>query len=119
MDTGMSRSITQSHFMILRETRTTRFEAYWATVKRTLSGYRQISADNLWTYLAEIEFRYNRRSRKPEIFDELVTHFRPYRTDLEEEWQRLFDWTPRLKSAAPSRANRPSGFLSGLGVDLA
>ena len=88
-------------------------EAYWATVKRTLSGYRQISADNLWTYLAEIEFRYNRRSRKPEIFDELVTHFRPYLTDLEEDWQRLFDWTPRLKSTAPSRANQPSGFCPG------
>lgn len=68
-------------------------EAYWATVRRTLNGYRQVSPDNLWTYLAEIEFRYNRRHRKQTAFDELVSYFSPYGPALEPEWRRRFDWT--------------------------
>ena len=65
--------------MILRETRTTdsRPKLGYGGNGQSSQAIGRSPADNLWTYLAEIPdpFRYNRRSRKPEIFNELVTHF--------------------------------------------
>lgn len=43
-------------------------EAFWATVRRMLRAARQVSRENLWTFLAETEFHYNRRHAKHLIF---------------------------------------------------
>lgn len=50
-------------------------EAYWSTLRRTFRAARQVSRDQVWTFLAETEFRYNRRHAKHGIFDELISHF--------------------------------------------
>lgn len=67
-------------------------ENFWATVKRGLRACRQVSPDNLWTYLAEIEFQYNRRNFKHLIFDKLVSNFPPQNAEQEKIWRARFEW---------------------------
>jgi transposase-like protein len=52
-------------------------EAYWSTVRRMLRSARQVSRAHMWTFLAEIEFKYNRRHIKNTIFEEIISSF-PY-----------------------------------------
>lgn len=73
-------------------------EAFWSTVRRTFRSYRQVSPDNLWSYLAEIEFRYNRRNSRDKVFEELITHFAPYSRENEKVWRSRFEW---IVTAAP------------------
>ncbi len=75
-------------------------ESYWASVKRVLRAYRQVSRENLWTYLAEIEFQYNRRHARHLVFDELVAHFPPHDPGQEAVWRSRFEWAPLHRPAA-------------------
>ncbi|WP_338243165.1 IS1595 family transposase [Aurantiacibacter hainanensis] len=50
-------------------------EVDWSVLKRTLRLYGRFSPDNLWLYLAEIQFRYNRRRAVKSPFLELVGSF--------------------------------------------
>lgn len=50
-------------------------ETFWNVVKRTLRSYRQVAPDNLWKFLAEIEFRYNFRHSKISRFDIAISAF--------------------------------------------
>lgn len=67
-------------------------EAFWATVKRYLNSYRQVSRHNLWTYLAEIEFHYNRRRSRNSVFDELVSHFPTQNIKTRDHWRARYEW---------------------------
>lgn len=68
-------------------------EAYWSTVRRMLRSARQVSRAQMWTFLAEIEFKYNRRHTKNTIFDELISNFPIYDSKRNRELERLFDLT--------------------------
>ncbi|WP_338243164.1 IS1595 family transposase [Aurantiacibacter hainanensis] len=51
--------------------------------------YRRVDYANLWKYLKEFEFSFNRRTRSHEIFDDLVARFpdiSPGRSALLEAW---------------------------------
>lgn len=50
-------------------------ETYWRVLKRTFSSYRRINFDNLWLYLAEVEFRYNLRRSPIGVFEHLIGQF--------------------------------------------
>jgi transposase-like protein len=52
-------------------------ETYWVTVRRTLRAYRKVMRENLWLYVAEMEFRYNRRHSETPLFDHLISNFPP------------------------------------------
>lgn len=54
---------------------TSEIESYWNVVKRTLRSYRQVGPDNLWKFLAEIEFRYNYRHSEVSRFDIAISAF--------------------------------------------
>lgn len=73
---------------------TNAIEVYWASVRRSLRGYRQVSPENLWTYLAEIEFRYNRRHRHDTAFEDLISHFESCLPAREDKWRSRFEWQP-------------------------
>jgi len=71
-------------------------EAYWSTVRRMMRASRQVSREHLWTFLAEIEFKYNRRHTKKSIFEEMVSHFPLIDVDNEDAElaiRRRFDWS--------------------------
>lgn len=67
-------------------------EAYWSSVRRMLRASRQVSRDHLWTFLAEIEFQYNRRHAKELVFDELVSNF-PSLAASEPLLRERFEWS--------------------------
>lgn len=72
---------------------TCEIDSYWATMRRALRLYHQVAEDNLWLYLAEIEFRYNHRFAATSTFDALVSHW-PDLDDLgAEALRRRYDWT--------------------------
>ncbi len=50
-------------------------DTYWAVVKRTMRSYVQASPEHFWTYLALIEFQYNRRRSPISPFDDLIGSF--------------------------------------------
>lgn len=54
---------------------TNAIEIYWSSMRRSLRSYRQVGKENLWRFLAEIEFTYNRRHSQSSPFDELVGFF--------------------------------------------
>lgn len=54
---------------------TNQIEVFWSVLKRNLRSYRQVGAENLWRYLAETEFAYNRRHADYSSFDELISNF--------------------------------------------
>lgn len=68
-------------------------EAYWSTVRRMLRSARQVSRENMWTFLAEIEFKYNRRNFKGEIFDELIANFPKIDEQSISIIERKFEWS--------------------------
>ncbi|PLK22698.1 hypothetical protein C0V72_13615 [Porphyrobacter sp. TH134] len=72
---------------------TNNIEAYWATVRRMFRAARQVSRENLWTFLAEIEFKYNRRDTKDSIFEELISNFPPHDPESYRTLQGRFDWS--------------------------
>lgn len=67
-------------------------EVFWASVRRNLRLYQQTSVKHLWTYLAEIEFHYNRRHSPHSKFDDLITRFQPFSEQSEAAWHSRFDW---------------------------
>lgn len=69
-------------------------EVYWSVLKRTLRLYQRIAPHNLWRFLAEIQFRYNRRNSLVSPFDELVGAFPRLTPGEREKLQRYFDWSP-------------------------
>lgn len=68
-------------------------EAYWSTVRRMLRSARQVSRAHMWTFLAEIEFKYNRRHIKHTVFEELISRFPPYGFGSNRMLEARFDWT--------------------------
>lgn len=53
-------------------------EGFWAQLKRSISGtHIHVSGKHLWKYAKEAEFRFNRRHRPHQMFDELVETFAP------------------------------------------
>lgn len=55
------------------EDRISGFESYF---RRPLGfNYRRVDRENLWLYLKEFEFRYNRRQQSERIFWDLISHF--------------------------------------------
>jgi len=72
---------------------TNHIEAYWSTVRRMLRSARQVSRSQMWNFLAEIEFKHNRRHTKETIFEELISNFPPYDADENRVLQARFDWS--------------------------
>ncbi|RIV85189.1 IS1595 family transposase [Aurantiacibacter zhengii] len=68
-------------------------EVYWSVLKRTLRLYNRIAPHNLWRFLAEIQFRYNRRKAKRSTFLELVGAFPPIAAERGAAVQETFDWS--------------------------
>lgn len=81
-------------------------EAYWATVRRMMRASRQVSREHLWAFLAEIEFKYNRRHSKHAVFEELISSFPSNNFDNTQILQRQFDWSWTPAYAAQS--NEPA-----------
>lgn len=71
-------------------------EAYWSSLRRMFRAVRQVSRDNMWIFLAEIEFKYNRRHVKHTIFEELISNFPPYDPDCDRILRSRFDWSNSL-----------------------
>jgi hypothetical protein len=59
-----------------------------------LNTYRRVDYANLWKYIKEFEFGFNRRMRSHEIFDDLVGHF----PDLSPHRVAALAASPSLKS---------------------
>ena len=60
-------------------------ETYWGHLKRALRGtHIHIAHKNLWKYLQEFNFRYNRRHRSHEIFWDLISSFPPATRSIEQ-----------------------------------
>lgn len=68
-------------------------EAYWSTVRRMLRSARQVSRAHMWTFLAEIEFKYNRRHTRYAIFEELISNFPNINEDCIRLLEKKFDWS--------------------------
>lgn len=68
-------------------------ECYWSVLRRTLRLYRQMADVNLWTFLAEAEFRYNRRNSKISLFDEAIETFPELSSCTMPALRERFDWT--------------------------
>ncbi len=77
-----------------------KIEVFWATVKRTMRSYRQISPDKFWTFLAEIEFRYNRRHNRGANFEELISTFNPISLTDQNALRERFEWLPSRQPTA-------------------
>lgn len=71
---------------------TNEIEAYWSVLRRTFDGYRQVWPENLWRYVAEVEFRYNRRASTLSPFEELIADPQCMLTFTPEDREPLFDW---------------------------
>ena len=53
-------------------------EGFWAQLKRSISGtHIHVSGKHLWKYAKEAEFRFNRRNRPHEMFDDLIETYQP------------------------------------------
>ncbi|NCP12693.1 MAG: IS1595 family transposase [Sphingomonadales bacterium] len=68
-------------------------ERYWSVLRRMLRLYRQVSDTNLWTFLAEAEFRYNRRHSEVSVFDEVIENFPELSPRTMPILRARFDWT--------------------------
>lgn len=71
---------------------TNQIEAFWSVLKRNLRSYRQVGADNLWCYLAETEFAYNRRNSDRSFFEELVESFPQVTPESLAKIKRRYIW---------------------------
>ncbi len=67
-------------------------EVYWGVLKRTLRLYGRFSPDNLWRFLAEIQFRYNRRGATRSPFLELIEAFPDTCPTALADLRRAFEW---------------------------
>lgn len=69
-------------------------EVYWGCVKRCMRGvYQNVLSENLWKYLGEIEFRYNRRASEIALFDELISAFPKVHEGVEfSVLKNRYDW---------------------------
>lgn len=70
-------------------------EMFWATLRRNFRGFRNVSEENLWHFIAEIEYRYNRRLKPHIIFEELITKFPECWSFYEDNWRARFEWHDR------------------------
>lgn len=77
-------------------------EAYWSSLRRMLRASRQVQRNHLWTFLAEAEFKYNRRHAKHLIFEELISNFPPNDVSNCEALRERFEWF-NSPSMSPSR----------------
>jgi transposase-like protein len=71
---------------------TCQIDSYWATLRRAMRGYHQVSPKNLWLFLAEVEFRYNLRHDRSSVFDRLIAHWPALTTDSVALIEQRFDW---------------------------
>lgn len=71
---------------------TCQIDSYWATLRRAMRGYHQVSPSNLWLFLAEIEFRYNLRHDRCSAFDRLIAHWPALTPDSVALIEQRFDW---------------------------
>ncbi|WP_172449757.1 IS1595 family transposase [Porphyrobacter sp. HT-58-2] len=76
-------------------------EAYWSTLRRMFRASRQVQRQNLWTFLAEVEFKYNRRHAKHLIFDELISNFPPHNTSDTRALRERFEWSTHPSMPCP------------------
>lgn len=68
--------------------------SYMVRLRRSLHHvHRRIDHRNLWKYLKEYEFRFNRRHRSQQIFSDLVQQFPALSP---KSCQKLEDWSSRL-----------------------
>lgn len=67
-------------------------EVYWSTVRRMFRAARQVSRENVWSFLAETEFQYNRRKEKMRVFEELITTFAHCDLSDFSKLKARFDW---------------------------
>lgn len=74
---------------------TCNIDSYWATLRRSMRGYHQVSPGNLWLFLAEIEFRYNLRHNRSSAFDRLMSHWPALTPDTVALIEQRFDWRQR------------------------
>lgn len=68
-------------------------EAYWSTVRRMFRASRQVSRESAWIFLAEIEYKYNRRRSKESIFEELISTFPRHDAESLRVLQARYDWS--------------------------
>ena len=68
-------------------------EVYWSVLKRALRMYGKFAPHNLWRFLAEIQFRYNRRRATKSPFLELVGAFPQIGPHQVERLRHTFDWS--------------------------
>lgn len=71
---------------------TCNIDSYWASVRRALRSYQQVKSDNMWLYLAEIEFKYNRRRTLTSPFQTLMTNW-PRETESQIMLRTKYDLT--------------------------
>jgi IS1 family transposase len=71
---------------------TCQIDSYWATLRRAMRGYHQVSPRNLWLFLAEIEFRYNLRHDCSSVFERLISHWPAITPDSVPLIEQRFDW---------------------------
>jgi transposase-like protein len=74
---------------------TCEIDACWASLRRLMRCYRQVSAENLWLFLAEAECRYNFRHRREVLFDTLISHWPALTPEFLALLERRFDWRPQ------------------------
>lgn len=68
-------------------------EVYWSVLKRTLRLNGRFSSENLWLFLAEIQFRYNRRRSTTSPFLQLTSSFSALGEARQGVLRRTFDWS--------------------------
>lgn len=74
---------------------TGQIDSYWATLRRTMRGYHQVAAHNLWLFLAETECRYNFRDDRSAAFERLISHWPTVDKESLAQIERRFDWRPK------------------------
>lgn len=83
-------------------------EVFWSVLKRTMRLYQHVEPRNLWRYLAEIQFRYNRRNTTSSPFNELLTNF-PHLEPVDRgHLCRPFYWSDRAFQSGLSNEMHPS-----------
>lgn len=69
-------------------------EVYWSSLRHTLRSYRAIEPERLWLYIAEIEYRYNRRHGPLSLFEELISHFPEITLESIPKWRARYFLRP-------------------------
>ncbi len=71
---------------------TANIDVYWSVLKRTMRKYVQASPEHFWTYLALIEFYYNRRDCETPNFHELIGSFPEVTRESTAAIKKRFVW---------------------------